>query len=673
MKPVQQDIKVESNITGKVIALKFDERSIAHLMGLMIDLYSDKELACLREYSTNAWDAHVEAGNISVPIEVWLPTPLRPELRIKDYGVGLSVEDIENVYSLYGASTKRETNDQVGALGLGCKSALTYSPQFSVIGIKDGIRVMVSVSRDETGGGAMTVVDSKETEEPNGVEIVIPAMQGNNFTNKAKEFFRYWKPGTVKVDGVEPAPPEGLRISDDMLLVEKGYGEPSIMVMGGVSYPIPEEHNPVDRYGNHKLVATVAIGGIEFTPNREQLQMGKGTTEVLKQLKIDYKKKSLEAATKDIATCKKSWEALEKATEWQHALGMRGETFEPMWKGQPVPQVFSLDRPKKPGEEKPAFITLRRDTGGGTSKHYDLDRASLKKILCIEGFKTKAHSRHKLKISKYIQDKKLADMGWDVLIMPDTIPAIIRPWIDPKLIVPWESIKAIEIPVEYGEGFGARKKIAGSFEIYSSETDEEGNRIGLVPEFPANDLDDSKPLYYVPTDLYGENTGWYSIATVIGAFRKCTVVNMHLNRLNKFKRDFPKAIRADAPLKELCDEEIKAIKESALDAWNLERSGYLEFMKSLDPTRLKDPKLKKYVEVARNKEMAKVVERVHSCRRCFASFFPKEVNELLYDQTLDVATAYPLAAAVRHGYDHVKDDLIIYMNAKYEKTGIGLK
>ena len=42
------------------------------------------------------------------------------------------VEDIHSIYSQYGESTKRGTNAQNGMLGLGCKSALTYTNQFTM-------------------------------------------------------------------------------------------------------------------------------------------------------------------------------------------------------------------------------------------------------------------------------------------------------------------------------------------------------------------------------------------------------------------------------------------------------------------------------------------------------------------------------------------------------------
>ena len=40
----------------------------AHIFGILRNtLYANKELAVLREYATNAWDAHVDAGLSDVP------------------------------------------------------------------------------------------------------------------------------------------------------------------------------------------------------------------------------------------------------------------------------------------------------------------------------------------------------------------------------------------------------------------------------------------------------------------------------------------------------------------------------------------------------------------------------------------------------------------------------
>src|SRR4051794_3841103 len=119
----KSDIQIESTVTGDRVPMTLDETALVHIMSVLTNLYSDPEYAIIREYATNAWDAHIEAG-ILRPIEVVTPTDLSPYLSIQDWGVGLDKDGIERIYSKYGASTKRESNDFNGQLGMGCKSAL---------------------------------------------------------------------------------------------------------------------------------------------------------------------------------------------------------------------------------------------------------------------------------------------------------------------------------------------------------------------------------------------------------------------------------------------------------------------------------------------------------------------------------------------------------------------
>ena len=103
----------------------------AHIMSTLRDtLYSDKVLAVIREYSSNAWDAHREVGKADVPIKVTLPTSMDPTLTIEDFGPGLSPDDVFNVYTQYGASTKRGSNSSVGMLGIGSKSGFSFCSGF---------------------------------------------------------------------------------------------------------------------------------------------------------------------------------------------------------------------------------------------------------------------------------------------------------------------------------------------------------------------------------------------------------------------------------------------------------------------------------------------------------------------------------------------------------------
>src|SRR5574343_107469 len=85
-------------------------------------IYSNKGLAVVRELGCNAYDAHVMVGRENDPFEVHIPDAADKTFRIRDYGPGLSPEDMHSIYSTYGHSTKTEDERTTGALGIGSKS-----------------------------------------------------------------------------------------------------------------------------------------------------------------------------------------------------------------------------------------------------------------------------------------------------------------------------------------------------------------------------------------------------------------------------------------------------------------------------------------------------------------------------------------------------------------------
>jgi len=101
-------------------------------------LYSDKVLAIVRELSTNAWDAHVAAGTETTSFAIHLPNSLEPHFSIRDFGTGLSHEDVMVLYTTYFDSTKDDSNLFVGALGLGSKSPFSYAESFTVTSFFNG-------------------------------------------------------------------------------------------------------------------------------------------------------------------------------------------------------------------------------------------------------------------------------------------------------------------------------------------------------------------------------------------------------------------------------------------------------------------------------------------------------------------------------------------------------
>jgi hypothetical protein len=196
---------LESTMTPEAtIGMTIDEGAMAHIMSVLTDLYSDPIAAVIREYSTNGYDAHIESGYTG-PIMVSLPSEYAQTFSVRDYGAGLDLDDLYRIYSRYGASTKRESNDVVGMLGLGCKSGLTFTNQFSIVSVKNGVQITALVYLQENGVGAIDVVDTKATTEPSGVLISIPVDHSHRaFHDRAAAFFRFWPKGTVLVDGQEP-------------------------------------------------------------------------------------------------------------------------------------------------------------------------------------------------------------------------------------------------------------------------------------------------------------------------------------------------------------------------------------------------------------------------------------------------------------------------------------
>ena len=108
----QQTIERSGNFVESVFKIKASAKAFRILSD---GLYSDKITAIIRELSCNAYDAQLTAKNMDTPFHIKLPNRPEPNFSIRDYGTGLSDEDIRNIFttstnSLYniGCRCKRE-------------------------------------------------------------------------------------------------------------------------------------------------------------------------------------------------------------------------------------------------------------------------------------------------------------------------------------------------------------------------------------------------------------------------------------------------------------------------------------------------------------------------------------------------------------------------------------
>jgi hypothetical protein len=281
MKPASVQRTVQSSGVLSTTKFGISEKDQAHILGILRDrLYSNKKLAVLREYSSNAWDAHRDAGIPTRPIKIVLPTSLESSLIIRDYGLGLSEDDIFDVYVKYGASTKRDSNEAVGMLGIGAKSAFAYSDSFTVTSFHGGLKKVYVAVLDESDMGTM----SKLYEEPStetGVEIKVPVSPGDisGFMQEAKYLFPFFT----------PQPEINYHLEDPItdrkkngFLNKNGYSVlPNwVAVMGCVPYRLDfsrlqeelEELELGDLQKNLKGGLFFDIGDVDISASREDLE-----------------------------------------------------------------------------------------------------------------------------------------------------------------------------------------------------------------------------------------------------------------------------------------------------------------------------------------------------------------------------------------------------------------
>jgi hypothetical protein len=222
-------------------------------------IYKNKVLAPLRECSCNAYDSHVEAGKADVPIKIHLPTALESWLTVEDFGIGLDHEDVMNLFTTYGMSTKENTNDLIGALGLGSKSPFAYTDSFSVVSTYDKVRRSYACYIDESGEPQISFIGEEKVSDCNGLKISFNTKPGDrrSFADSASSFFKYFPVLPNFNMEVEIEKDEHLFKGDGWAVRKRepnryyGYSnDRSCAIMGSVSYPIDLDslQLKVDRY-----------------------------------------------------------------------------------------------------------------------------------------------------------------------------------------------------------------------------------------------------------------------------------------------------------------------------------------------------------------------------------------------------------------------------------------
>lgn len=239
-------------------------------------LYSNTTLAIVREILSNAYDAMAEAGTLdSKKIEVHFPDMMESRFIVRDYGNGLSEEEVFNLYTTFFKSTKRDSNEFTGCYGLGSKSPFAYGDSFMVESFQNGISKKYLMAK-MNGYPKVTKIGEKETAEDNGLKITIPVPEGDK--DFYYEFCKYvkYQPDLGKVIEANASVEyvEFFKEYEDnfckvkLVMDNSSYRNSCPYIKQGMNiFQLKED---ISLYG-FTAVVEVPIGTFEIVPSREAL------------------------------------------------------------------------------------------------------------------------------------------------------------------------------------------------------------------------------------------------------------------------------------------------------------------------------------------------------------------------------------------------------------------
>jgi len=270
---------LQEGTSNESVAMSLDLESAQHLMMMLSkNLYSDPIGSTIRECASNALDSHRRSGS-DKPIIVSFKRNNQAdtyEFAVEDFGIGLDADDVRNIISKYGKSTKRESNTELGMMGLGFKAPLAYSSSFYFVARKNGIeRKYMMYEGEDTN--TIDLLYETPTTEGNGVKVIVPVKYSDRytFTQKIKEQLAYFESVYFDVDSSI-----GYDVRNDFTIHRSEHFQYSSMAstndmhlcLDNVSYPIDWDKLGMKRI-NMKLALKFSLtDGLFPTPNRESIR-----------------------------------------------------------------------------------------------------------------------------------------------------------------------------------------------------------------------------------------------------------------------------------------------------------------------------------------------------------------------------------------------------------------
>ncbi|MGC0389379.1 hypothetical protein ABIF91_001733 [Bradyrhizobium sp. USDA 241] len=279
---------VEEEFDGEI------EANAVAIYAQISGLAKDKVGYGVREIPSNAWDA--SRGNF----EVHLPTRLSPMFRVRDYGTGISPENMRGVYGKLYASDKRKDDNKVGGWGLGSKSPFAYllgpdgAGSFTVTSYYEGMMRTYTVSLSEEGKIKIRRLCEIATDQPSGLEVSYPVRREDiqTFHDRARTILWSFNPRPKIFPAIEWKEPVIEAQGEGWTRYKAGtvpFSRPQVR-MGCVMYPFDlNQVQTIDFLAPDDVVLFEApIGSLKVTLSREELAYDEVTKTTLKNLVSTY-------------------------------------------------------------------------------------------------------------------------------------------------------------------------------------------------------------------------------------------------------------------------------------------------------------------------------------------------------------------------------------------------
>lgn len=301
------------------------EQGYGLILDRLIDLYTDPITSAVREVISNAQDTTIKAKS-NKPVEIRL-YKLDKKFSVKDYGTGMTKEELIKVYAQFGASTKTEDLDSIGAYGLGAKAPLAYTTMFMVKTIKDEKLVEAMCTRDDTGIN-ISIIQEKETTEPNGttVEFAIKTAEDVMTVNGILGTYKLLEEASiVKLDiNIDSKPKKLIKFTTinvdstvpvEIYLTRNGLTNAIYncvhnntirtrhLVFNVQGYPYyTSENNTRNNLLNHlldeKFIINIPIGVLDFTTSRDNINYNERYNNFVEKIVSEIQQLNLETYLK---------------------------------------------------------------------------------------------------------------------------------------------------------------------------------------------------------------------------------------------------------------------------------------------------------------------------------------------------------------------------------------